>query len=106
VLQPCRRADLPQEAFAAESLGEGGEEDLECDVAVVPEVAGEVDDCHPPAPELAHDGVAVPQRLAQAVARLGRGHGGWTVGGTGLGMGCKLPPRPSWHDPPGRAQGV
>ena len=46
--------------------GELGEEHLEGDRAVVPEVVGQVDHGHPAAPELALEGVAVRQGVAQA----------------------------------------
>ena len=67
MLQPGGEADLALEAVGAERGGELGEEDLERDGAVVAEVVGEVDDGHAAAAELALDGVAVGEGVAQAV---------------------------------------
>ena len=93
VLQPGRRPDLAQEPLGAEAAGERGEEDLEGDGAVVPEVAGQVDDGHAAAAELALEHVPIPQRLLEVVARFGGGHDGERDGGGGRRMGCKLSAR-------------
>ena len=66
MLEPGGEADLALEALGAERGGELGEQDLERDRAVVPEVVGQVDDGHAAAPELALEGVAVREGVAQA----------------------------------------
>ena len=67
MLQLGGEADLALEAVGAEGEGELGEEELEGDRAVVAEVLGEVDDGHAAAPELALDGVAVGEGVAQGL---------------------------------------
>ena len=62
MVQARRDRDLAEEAFAGERPGEVGVKDLDGDVAVVLEVAGEVDRGHPARPELALDPVAAGQR--------------------------------------------
>ena len=58
MLQARGDADLAQEALGAERRGELGAQHLERDLAVVPEVVGEVDRGHAAAAELALDRVA------------------------------------------------
>jgi len=62
VLEPSDRLDLALEALRAERVGQLGVQHLERHGALVPEVAGEVDRGHSPAPQLALDHVAVLQR--------------------------------------------
>ena len=57
--------DLAQEPVGAEGGRQLGPQDLERDLAVVLEVAGEVDGGHPALPELALDGVAVGEGVLQ-----------------------------------------
>ena len=64
--------DLAQEPLAAERLGEVVVEDLDGDVAVVLEVAGEVDGRHAAGAELALDAVVGGERRRQ----VRRGHAG------------------------------
>ena len=75
MLQVGGDPDLGEEALGAEHGGELGPQDLEGDLAVVLAVVGEVDGGHAAAAELAFDGVAVAEGVAQGV---GYGHG---VGG-------------------------
>ena len=70
------RLDLAQEALGAERGGELGAQDLDRDLAVVPEVLGEVDRGHAARAELALDPVAVGERRVEAV----RGCGHWGQG--------------------------
>ena len=63
--------DLAQEPLGAEDGGQLGVEHLERDLAVVPEVVGEVDGGHAALAELALDAVAVSQALAQLRCRVG-----------------------------------
>ena len=65
VLQAGGEADLALEAFRAEGGGELGMEHLECDGAVMAEVAREPDRGHAPAAELALERVPFPQPFAQ-----------------------------------------
>jgi len=71
MLQPGGEFDLSQEAFGPERGRELGVEDLERDRAVVLQVLGEEDRGHPPAPELALEGVASPQPCLQLRAEIG-----------------------------------
>ena len=81
MLQPGGEADLALEPVGAERGGELGEEDLERDGAVVAEVVRQVDDGHAAAAELALDGVAVGEGVAQAVRHSHRELLGSEVGG-------------------------
>ena len=76
VLQPGGELDLALEALGAERGGELGEEHLEGDRAVVPEVLGEVDDGHAAAAELALERVAVGECVAQGCGGVGQGWSG------------------------------
>ena len=62
MLQLRRGADLAEEPLAAERGAELGVQDLDGDVAVVPEVVREVDRGHAAGAELALDAVAVGER--------------------------------------------
>jgi hypothetical protein len=73
MLQPGGEADLALEALGAEAGGQVQVEELERDRSVVPEVLGEPDRGHPPAAELALEGVAVAQSRAQCCYRIGHG---------------------------------
>ena len=87
MLEPGGEADLALEALGAERGGELGEQDLEGDGPVVAEVVGQVDDGHAAAAELALEGVAVGEGVAQAVRHA---HGLPGVRGTSwlvLGLG-------------------
>ena len=59
MLEPGSELDLALEALGAERPGQVGMEHLERDGAVVPEVVGEVDRGHAPAPELTLEHVPV-----------------------------------------------
>ena len=73
MLEPGGEADLALETLGAEGGGELAEEHLEGDGPVVADVMGQVDGGHPAAAELALDGVAVGEGVAQAVRHS---HGG------------------------------
>ena len=62
VAQVGRGGDLTQEALPAQRGGELGAEHLDGDLALVPEILGEVDRGHPARTELALDGVAADER--------------------------------------------
>ena len=64
MLEASGEADLALEPLGAGLGGEVGEQDLEGDRTVVAEIACEVDHAHAAAAELALDGVAVGERLA------------------------------------------
>ena len=51
--------DLPQEAFGPDSFGDLGAQDLERDLAMVPEILGQEDRSGPTATELALDRVPI-----------------------------------------------
>ena len=89
VLEPGGELDLALEPLGAEGGGELGEEDLEGDRAVVPEVLGQVDDGHAAAAELTLERVAVRECIAQAIRHAHeapRGGGtSWLVLGSGDG---------------------
>ena len=65
MLQPGRELDLALESLRAERGRDRGQEHLERDGALVPEVAGEVHRGHAAAAELALDEVAVGQGVAK-----------------------------------------
>ena len=71
MLQPGGDLDFPEEPLAAEGGGDLGPEDLHRHLAVMPQVFGQVDRGHPPAAELALDGVAVPEGGLQTVEVVG-----------------------------------
>src|SRR2546427_706492 len=60
-------------ALGAERRGDLGPEDLDGDFAMVLQVLGEVDGCHPAAPQLALERVAVGQGSAEGVERQTQG---------------------------------
>ena len=70
VLQPGGELDLALEPLGAERGGELGEEHLEGDRAVVPEVLGQVDRGHAAAAELALEPVAVRQAACKLLAQV------------------------------------
>ena len=70
VLEPGGEVDLALEPFGRGPGGELGQEDLEGDRTVVPEVAREVDHAHAATAELALDRVALGQRLANLVRHV------------------------------------
>ena len=59
VLQLGRGLDLSKEALPAEQGADCRVEHFQGDEALMTEVAGEINGRHPPAPELALEGVAV-----------------------------------------------
>jgi hypothetical protein len=66
----CRFAvglDLRQEPLGADHRGQLGAEHLDGDLAIVLEVLGEVDGCHPALTELPLDPVAVTERRGEAI---------------------------------------
>jgi hypothetical protein len=62
VLEVGGDLDLPQEALAAEHGGQLRVEDLDGDLAAVPDVLGEVDGRHAALTQLAPDAVAIGER--------------------------------------------
>ncbi len=66
MLQPRRDGDLPREALGAERSGQLGAQHLHRDVAVVLEVAGEIDRRHPALPQLPLDRVTVGDGCPQS----------------------------------------
>ena len=73
MLEAGGQADLPLEPFGAERDRQLGVQDLEGDVAVVLEVAREVDRGHAAAPELALERVAVLEGLRELGPNVGPG---------------------------------
>ena len=71
VLELRREPDLAQEPLGAEEGGKFRAEHLDCDQAVVLQIASEIDRGHPAATELALDTVAAGQRRLEAVQQLG-----------------------------------
>ncbi len=71
MVQPGGDLHFREEAFGAQRGGELGAEDLDGDVAIVPEVAGEVDGGHAAGAEFALDAVASGQGRGDAVDGLG-----------------------------------
>jgi hypothetical protein len=67
MLEPRGKVDLPLEALGTERGGELGEKNLEGNRAVMPDVIGEIDDGHAATTELALEGVAVGESVAQAL---------------------------------------
>ena len=65
VREPRRDLDLPEKSPGAEHRSQLGEERLDRDEATVFQVAGEEHTGHSPAPELALDHVALPERAAK-----------------------------------------
>ena len=66
MLQVGRGPDLAEEPLGADHGGELGPQDLDGDLAVVPQVLGEVNGGHAALAELALDPIAVGQRGGQA----------------------------------------
>ena len=64
-------ADFAEESLSAYRLGELGAKDLERHVAVVPEIARQIDRGHAPGAELSLDAVSVGQRRRQFGERVG-----------------------------------
>ena len=71
MLQPRGRLDLGQKTIGAERGGEVGMQDLHRDVAIVADVAGEIDARHPSAAYLAIDAIAIGDGLREAGSRVG-----------------------------------
>ena len=69
MLQVGGELDLGQEPLGADHGGELGAQELERDLAVVPEVLGEIDGGHAAGADLAFDPVAVGERYLEAVLR-------------------------------------
>ena len=67
MLESRARADLAEKAIGAECGAEVGVEDLDGDVAVMPEVMGEEDGGHAAGADLAVDAIAVAEGVAQAL---------------------------------------
>jgi hypothetical protein len=61
VLEPGGGADLPEEPFGAETLGQVGVEDLEGDGTVVAEVVREIHRGHPALAQLAVEDISGTQ---------------------------------------------
>jgi hypothetical protein len=59
--RPCGEPDLAQEALGPDRVRQLGVQHLEGDLALVLEVASEMDGGHAAAPELALDAVAIGQ---------------------------------------------
>ena len=62
MLEPRRRSDLAQKPLAAERRAEVGVQDLDGDVATVPQVVGEENGRHAARAELAIDAIAIGER--------------------------------------------
>ncbi len=77
VLQIRRQLDLGEEPLGADHRGELGTHELERDLAVVPEILGQVYGRHSAGPDLAFDPVAVRQRALEAAEELGHVCSGW-----------------------------
>jgi hypothetical protein len=75
VLQFRRDPDLAQEAFGTQAGGYLRVEDLDGDLAPVPDIIGQVDHRHPAAAELALDRVTVGKGCFQALKLFGHGLG-------------------------------
>ena len=71
MLQVGGRLDLGQEALGADHGGELGPQHLERDLAVVPQVVGEVDRRHAAGAELALEAVAVGQGRLEPASSSG-----------------------------------
>ncbi len=71
MLESGGEMDLSGEALRAEGGGELGVKHFDRDRPVVPEVAAEPDGGHPAAAELALEGIAVSQAIAEQGHRLG-----------------------------------
>jgi len=71
VLEPRGEPDLPLKPLGAERRGEVGVEHLERDVAVVLEVAGEVDGGHSAPAEHALQQVSVAERIGERIGDVG-----------------------------------
>ena len=69
-----------EETLGAEGGGQVGPEDLDCDLAVVFEVLGQVDRGHPARAEFPLDPVSASEGRCESVLRIG--HGGPGVGET------------------------
>ena len=76
MLERCCGPDLDDEAFAAEDSGGLRLQNLEGDLAVVPDVVGQVHGGHAALAQLALDAVAVGQRRAQPIQRIAQGDSG------------------------------
>ena len=70
--------DLAQEPLGADDRGQLGPQHLDRDLAVVPEVLGEIDGGHPPLPDLFEESVAAGQGFRET--GQGVGHDGWEDG--------------------------
>ena len=79
MLQVGGELDLGEEALGADHGRELGAQELERDLAVVPEILGQVDRRHPAGADLAFDPVAVGKRYLEPAQQLG--HVGAFVGG-------------------------
>src|SRR6185437_7219059 len=83
--EPRREADLAEEAFRAERLADIGAQDLDGDLAVMPEIVREINRGHAARAELALEAVPVGERHSQLLHQGGgciEGHcqrtAGWT----------------------------
>ena len=74
VLKPGRRLDFGEEAFGAECSGELRVQHLDCDVAIVAEIACEIDSGHPAGAKLALHAVAVGECRLKLLEKLVVGH--------------------------------
>ena len=73
--EPRREVDLALKPLWAERGAELGSEHLESHLPVVAEIASQVDRSHPPAPELALEGVVRRQGGTERGDGIGDGHG-------------------------------
>lgn len=71
MLQLCRDLDLTRETIRADRCRQLGPEELDRDVATVPEIPGQLDRGHGTLPDLALDRVAVGESSLEAIQRLG-----------------------------------
>ena len=73
MLEPSGGFDLAEKPLRAECSREIRPQDLYCDLAMVPQVVGEIDGRHPPAAELTLDRVAVDEGSLQSGEEIGHG---------------------------------
>ncbi len=65
--------DLHHEPVGAQHRGQLGPQHLECDLAIVLEIGGEVDGGHPALPQLPLDAVAIGQDGSESLRSVGQG---------------------------------
>ena len=71
MIEPGREADLAEETLGAAHGAKLGVEDLDCHLAVMPDVDGQVDRGHATAAELTVDGIPVGEGVLEAGQCIG-----------------------------------